>query len=254
MKRILAIVSGVLCAVPSANKLVAQGTQLPPGLQSDSVWERAEAFGKLKKASPTFAGAGARSALVTLLERENALLVASERPGERSVGERYGEGYSEYYAEVLGACAKFCPRSQPRAVRALLGGAYNTDSPLAVDLARRHGSVVIAVMMENLQRTDWNRAEYLQMMALAARESRELTPKQRALTRQTALLHSGSNDAGSRVAVVSMLAEVGTSEDLPLLDRLANQDPYHYRTAGRDIYPVREAARRALRRVRPSPP
>jgi hypothetical protein len=250
MKRIVVLAGLIFCMLTNASSVAAQASQSASGADSDPVWDRVKAFNAMKKASPTFAGAGDRNALLTFLEQENALLVASERPGEKSVGERYGEGYGEYYSALLNACAKFCPRSQPAVVRALVSGAYNADSPFALDLVRHHGPVVVAIMTENVTRSDFNRGEYLEMLALAARESRALTPQARAGIRQTALTFAGAPDVGSRVSAAAILAEVGVSSDQAVLDRLASQDAYHYRSGGRDVYPVRDAAQKALPRAR----
>ena len=213
-------------------------------LRSPSVAVRADAFDELSRRGMVTSRIGAQ--LHQLFQRENAYFF----------GFPTSEGYREYYDEVGEACMRFCDRSDPKVNRTLAGSSYNTDSPLAIELARDHGPDILPLLFE-LSRdssgpkwSEHRRFIGVTMLGVVAEQSRQLTPADRQRIRAVAL--EALKDTGSvvvRRAGVITLAVVGVQADVAVLQRIAETDTYHTTFKGVTTYRTRDEAAKAIKRI-----
>jgi hypothetical protein len=184
------------------------------------------------------------ASLVDLIDRGNHIieLTLRESNGMQGVGEDFGERHAELSEALWGSG----DRQNPRVLDVLVRGAYNVDSPFALEIARGYGERIAPTVLEQA-RSDVSifRATATQMLGTLLQYSKLLATTRDSV--HTAIVNAASDeDVGVRISAVITLGQVGTPVDLTLLQRLAVNDP-ETTTANNCIrYPVREAAQRAI--------
>jgi hypothetical protein len=199
---------------------------------------RVEAFYRLSKSGMSTALA---ADLLTPLETENALIYAINRTGT-SVSDSLGEGWGEYYAEVRGACRRNWDPANPDVYAALADAAYNEDSPHMRELARDHGETMLSRLLERSAGDEpLARIQAVKMLGLVSEFSAQFTGSQKGAIRRAFLRAVGDESFRIREAGIHGLGEVGVSEDIPLLQRIAATDQHRVSTrAGESDYPLRK--------------
>src|SRR4051812_32039714 len=131
----------IACVVPAATAQVSSSPgSVERQLRSPDPLARAVAFRSLEQQQRASLP---RQLLLELLETENPIVVA-----DAFVTEVYGEGYRDYYSELQADCYLRCDRSDPRVSRALAGGWYSVDSPMALQLAAHHSTEILPTILE----------------------------------------------------------------------------------------------------------
>jgi hypothetical protein len=200
-----------------------------------------------------------QTALLTLLESENARVAANLVSFQATQRSQLDESYGEYYAQVLGFANRIrgedrlaSPALDSRLRRALVFGTYNPDSEFVGDLAR-DGDAIVPFVLELSRATDgpskWNANALIG--ALFARQ------KTGTLSAPLSVSSAASLRAASRAALADPAPDVRrwavravvAAEDkqaIPLLEHLATSDP----DADVGGHSVRSLAAEALRRLR----
>jgi hypothetical protein len=224
--------------------------QLADAFEETSPSDRAAAFRRSRRNS---GGLNDASAVLDLLERENAFLEAFGRQNKESVAvsTMYGEDYTEYVGELLDECNARCDKQDPRTIGVLARSPYNSGSQFAKQLAREHGVEVLPLMLERA-RSDLTTFRHgaVEMLGTIARFSPGLSQAQQDSIRQVVIAAAKDEKVPVRHGAVNTLGEIGDARDIALLQTIAERD------AAADVYPnvtrypVREAALRALARIR----
>lgn len=205
------------------------------GLHSPDYTARAKSLDTLKgmfDADPTLLNKPVvQQAVIELLERENATIIANYRSGAGS-SEDYGEWYAGPVAEtVLEVLPHLPPKTRPRMITAMVNGSYNPESRWAQDLAL-HGEEVVPDVLALAKSDDvpsrWN-AYALMVELLKGHQAGTLQPPLAAASVPAVqrALRDGlrDRDVTCRRRVVDALVAVGDRDAIPLLSKLAQSDP-----------------------------
>lgn len=216
---------------------------LQDGSDRSKAFRASTAFVKLLGAVPSQADA-LKKVLFATLARENAIV----RQADRKNG-TLTEAYSEYYGDLIAAVAAL---RDPRSVDALVG-AIGTGN-MATSALAAIGSPAVDPVIEKTKdldkRTRQGAALTLGKMvdpdlALAndIRPSREKV-------KQALLQTLGDPEGSVRASSISALSSLKDPEVVEKLQRISTHDPYKLRTKDVDVFPVREAAKKALANMR----
>ncbi len=195
-----------------------------------------------------------KMSLIELLQKENAVVKACT-PRDPNCGEEY----SNYYGDVIGAVGGL---KDPRAIPALIG-AMNTGG-MAVQGLAEFGRAALGPVLSVFQ--DHKQDEQLRMGAVSALGtmilppySKKLTDPESRLKIKQALLQAATDESfGVRLSAVSILGALADPDAIPILERLAREDPVILPGKpddggdGGKFYPLRQNARRALARLKSS--
>jgi hypothetical protein len=193
-------------------------------------------------------GAARVSLLMDLLDRGNRIMeqTGRETAGAQGVGEGFGEAYSTIFGELWTSG----DRNDQHVLDVLVRGAYNEDSPFAVEIARGYGERIAPTLLELVQ-SDFHihRITATRMLGTLLQNSRlPSTTRDRV---HTAIVNAASDaNPGVRISAVTTLGRVGTPVDMTILQRIAGNDPESkLQSDGVRRYPVREAAQRAVAEI-----
>jgi HEAT repeat protein len=184
--------------------------------------------------------------LISLLQQENAAV----RTFEHSNG-TMSEEQSDYYGDVIAAVTGL---KTPSSIDALLG-AVNTGGMATRTLAA-FGRSALGPLLSTLDDPDPSKRSGVvttlsEMMADGNRE--KLDPASRLEVERALLKASADKEVGVRLSAVDGLAYFPDESARSALKKLATSDPTVFPgegEGGTDLYPVRNAAKRALAKTR----
>jgi hypothetical protein len=191
-----------------------------------------------------------KSGLIALLDQENALVHTYELKGRTM-----NEEQSDYYGDVIGAVAAL---RTPASIDSLLG-ALGTGGMATRTLAS-FGDAALDPLISKLSDSDSSirSGAVTALSQMMDKETRQSLHAASRLKIEQALLRATSDrDVGVRLSAVDGLGNFGDPESISALERLAASDPACLQgqaDEGRDLYPVRNAARRALEKAKSGPP
>ena len=218
------------------------GVSLQGDLTSDDLRIRGAAVRQLDEMisqTPEVLGDGEMQiAIVTLLESENARIRNNYMAVVNGQSESLPEGYGDHYSLVLRAADRLrmllSPMQSPiraRLLRALVGGAYNPDSPFAIRLSKE-GDHIVEPVLEIAASTNeperWNAQALIALLfdhssAGSLHAPLSLSSKQ-ALKQAARAGLSDPMPAVRRHAIDAVVA-AHDREAVPMLIRLAETDP-----------------------------
>lgn len=180
--------------------------------------------------------------LIGLLKRENAAVRVYEQTNSTM-----SEGQSDYYGDVIAAVTAL---RSPASIDAILG-AVNTGG-MATKALAGFGPIALGPLISRLNDPDPSMrigvvTALSQMVAEGNRQ--KLDSASRLKVEQALLKAASDNQVGVRLSAVNGLAEFGDKASRTALERLADSDPAFFpgeADEGKDLYPVRNAAKRAL--------
>ena len=238
--------------------LVVEGR---PGLQDEATllvnlrsqeWkDRAVAVAALDRDLGKVNALGLREELLKLLAQENKVTDDLFREGIGTNG-RYGEDFAEYYAHLLGVVFRTANQADPQTLRVLAFSSYNPDSQYARDLADSGGGALLPLAIELLNSDiapkQWNALGLLGRL-YEKRVNHKFSPGLLQSIKSRIVEATRHVNSSIRMEALRVLGEIGTREDIPLLQRVASSDPYVRRGGdGRpDRYLVRERAQDAIK-------
>jgi len=261
----VAFVSGVSTAQAGRGGSAIPATKPPSALAQleSATWiERAKTF--LPVPENQWATPDMRAALLALYARELRFIVATlvESKGKQGVSDKYGEEYGEYYTRVFGMCLSYCdraslldvmlnnarPGSEMRfgmleslgrfAMRFPVSQRVRIDSTLVHGMADTSASVQVAALTG---------------LGMLLRADQDLGPERRGRIHRALQAATAAKHPDVRESAVGRLAFLADPADLPLLTRLAESDPARSTSRGVTTYPVREAAHRAITKIKGTP-
>lgn len=239
MKRALTVV-GMIVFLCSARP--THGGQSTPTLSKQTLQLIEQWIEEAQKYldSPPLDRSRKTATLVDLLDRGNRVmrLALRESNGEQGPGEAFGEVNDKISEELW----KNGDRNDQRVLDVLVRGAYNNDSPFAVEIARGYGERIAPTLLE-IAGSDLSidRATATGMLGTLLQYS-NLEPTTRDSVHNGIIKAASDEKPGVRIDAVIALRKVGTPVDLTILQQIAVNDPV--RDGVR--YPVREAAQRAI--------
>lgn len=188
-----------------------------------------------------------RIALIELLEKEDSTVEAANRRFLRSGGgERLSEDYVNYWGDLIAAVASL---KDPRAVQALVG-AISTGGMAENSLARfgRAALDPVVAKLDDDEITRTSAAVVLSKMLDPENAKQVGDPASQAKIKNALFRAAKDENAFVRKAAVLGLGKLHGADVTALLEKLAREDPYEASMYGgpKGIYPVREAAKKAL--------
>jgi hypothetical protein len=262
----------VLLAVLISTMTVARSAQstrpdgIPAQLAAGAWPTREDAFDQMMSNPGAIRAPRIQDALVSLLERENQVLAGKDPAAQ---GDQ-GEGYAEYLARLGAVVLRIAKGSDNlRAVVALVHSGYNPDSELALWLATRKEALPALMTMAQTQpaagdsqqaaNVEVERGNAVYVLSLMLKrhddETQRGTPRSRASLSEAqyseakALVLRAATSGPSvttRQLAVKGIALAGKQSDMPLLQRIAANDPA---SDGKGVFPVRAEALRALQAI-----
>jgi hypothetical protein len=162
--------------------------------------------------------------------------------GERGVGENFGE----YYFRLRDHLTAISDISDVRVRDVFVRGAFNWDSPFAIDIAERYGEEVSSTILERAASDIWAvRFSATPMLGTLLEFGAELSVDTTAVIRQRIIDNTMDPHIGVRIAAVNALGRIGTASDVSILMEIAERDLTG--SASRPgVYPVSNAALKAL--------
>lgn len=227
-------------------------------LQSDNWQQRAIAVEKLIANRSALRSEVVKNALIDLLDRENQVIESTlrESNGSEGVSVKYGEGYSEYYSVLGDAVDQVADYGDKRTLNILVHGSYNPDSPFALKLASYGEAVVPALLdMANSDLAAY-RGKALGVLGEILKIEKYrvvvLPPETQVQVEQALITGTDDEDVGVRMLAVQALGKAGNSDTIQLLEKIVQSDTASVPAAGagKNRYPVREEALKAITNIR----
>jgi len=189
-----------------------------------------------------------KGGLIQLLEKENSMVQNFAKEGQR-----FGEDYSNYYGDVIAAVSTL---KDTRSINALVG-AIATGGMAARGLAELGPASIDPVLRAAANGDPLVRSSALQVLIVIVRTAPgdASTDRARRLRIKETLLRSATDpDPSVRMSAATGLAALGDPDGVPVLERLAEHDPFFLpgqAEGGKDLYVVRNIANRALSELKP---
>ncbi len=185
-------------------------------LHSNDGGVRDQAYTQLKSDPAALRSAKVRSALMTLLDRENHEAEAGVHMGE-------GEGYGEYFSDLLGTVETFADWNDKRQVCILVKAGEIPDSSAAAETSARM-KMAIPCLLEMSKGA--NRVTAVPVLVQALARARDnLAPHTVQTVRQVISLSLRDPDEGVRAGAVDALSKFGEQDMIPALKVVAQTDP-----------------------------
>jgi hypothetical protein len=261
----LAFVSGVSAAQTGRKTSTIAANRpasLPVQLEAPTWTQRAKVF--LAVPEKQWATSGMKEALLALLAREDSVIVATlvESSGKLGVSDKYGEEYSEYYGTVLGTCISYCDRT---GLLSLMLNHTRPGSEMRFDTLERLGRYAMRFSMSQRPLIDsalisgvadtnaFIQQGALNGLGMLLRTDRQLAQERRDRIHRALQAATADEHSDVRESAVGRLALFADPVDVPLLTTLAERDGARTTSRGVTTYPVREAARKAIAKIRGKP-
>lgn len=186
-----------------------------------------------------------RTALIQLLEVENATRESQSARFQRT-GKTTSEEYLNYYGDVVAAVASL---HDPRSLNALIGAA--TTGGMAEAALVGFGPAAIDPIVEKQRSQDpLMRATCTRILSRMLVPPASVQPTDRlSVNKIRTTLFRAAIDPNFivRMNAVEGLVRIGDPKSIEVVERIARNDPYEATFIAKGKYPVREAAKRALR-------
>ena len=234
---IVIIMAGIALGIgqPSHNQGKLKSQQ-----HSDEWKVRAAALEQLIASPEALKSDDVKNSLIDLLDKENQEIISAYREGQ-PVSVKYGEAYSAYYSALLGAAAGVADLSDKRALD-VLASYGEAPVPTLLELARSdfapHRENALAILGEILKRS---------------KNPTNAIPKEtREEIKQALIKGTGDEEFWVRSQAIRSIGKAGDKDFLPLLERIAQNDPATTPTGekGKLRTPVREEALKAMRAIK----
>ena len=254
------------CALAQTN-----GANAAAQLGSANWQVRAGAFATIDQTPSRWKDSTLARKLLQLVIREDEFQKQIIRASNDTLGygDVLGEGYSEYTAQAVDECLRYCDKegildmmladarrgpTRGAAVE-LLGNAYSRFGFSVEQRVRMDDVMIDAASDPTSFLTRWSAVSALGPAILTGHD---LPPLERQRIHRTVIGAVGDAWADVRISAIGRIAEFGDPADSALLSRIAEQDTARATSHGREVYPVRDAARRAMEDIgrvqRPAPP
>lgn len=219
MKNILSVAALVCLGIASfAQHGSLQKSDVAPllaKLGSKDAGERDVAFYRLRSDEAALQNPGVRSALISLLDRENHEADAGMHIGE-------GEGYGEYISDLLGTVESFADWNDQRQVCILVNAGANPDSTDASETAAHLKKAVPCLLVMSKR----NRVIAVPLLVEAlANPQGNLDPNTIQTVRHVVLTALHDRDEAVRVFTIDALGKFGGQDMIPVLKMVAATDP-----------------------------
>lgn len=191
-----------------------------------------------------------KTTLIEILATENSL-IASPASQDATAGEPLNEDFFNYHGDLIAAVAAL---KDKRSVRGLLGS-ISSGNMATEGLAQLGPDALDAVIEKlNAEEPDIKQSATIVLTQMLEPDNlqRVNTPASRQKIKLALMKSAQDSSPDARISAVeglARLAKLGDADVVPLIRRLASGDNYHTTRDGRPegFYPVREAARRALK-------
>jgi hypothetical protein len=182
---------------------------------------------QLREDATALARPDVREALLSLVDREDELVVETlrESDGQVGVSVKFGEEFGEYLALLSDTVDSFADWTDPRHVCILVRASYDPESQFAAKIAA-HGTVSLPCLIETSRSDVWIvRAQVIPVMvqALARSADSDSIVGQAAKQIIVGALHDPSSSVRRRT--VRALADYGGQDMIAPLRQLAEGDP-----------------------------
>lgn len=208
---------------------------------SPSALRRSHAFDEIKGNRQALEQPDVQEALFDLMDRENH---------DDGSGAGHGEGYSTYLSDLLDAVLTFTDWSNARQVCILANSDYGVPSPFAKELATKGGQLAVPCLLDRVsQRNEGQHttaiAELMQISAVTA----DLPISIQEHIRNIVLAALRDQKPGVRMATMMAAERFGTADLIPILQDIAESDPYVFPGSKPPAYFVRDEAAKAIRAI-----
>jgi hypothetical protein len=186
--------------------------------------ERLTAVEKIAASPEAMKSSRVAAELLYLLERDNAYIRARYKASP-DVG--VGEAYGEYVSRLMDVVVKVSNFQDTHTLEVLAGSSYNDNSKFAIDLADAGGATLIPIAM-NLLKSEFSFDKWDAIGLLARiyekRDTHRLSVASAQSLKQTIVSATADSDESVRMTAVRYLGQIGSAEDLPLLQRIADSN------------------------------
>lgn len=232
------------CGTPSL-QISSDNSALLGDLSSPEWQKRASAYDAIKVDPKALQRPAVKSALISLLDRENQLIhkIWTESKGNVGVSEKFGEEYSEYVADLQDTVAQIADWHDARQLCILASGTYNPDSPFASKLATKGGAEAVPCLLGLAHSND---VPYRENALAVLVEIGSDLPNSSALQHQIRQVTIGALHDPSvpiRYTTVQAVGRFGDIDMVPILEEIARSDPYSRPIfGGKQRFDIREVA------------
>jgi hypothetical protein len=219
------------------------------GKFNGQTWQIRSALSKFSRKRPTYADE-INLTLIRLLETENNFLREHGEKFEQT-GETLTEEYTNYHGDLIGTVADL---KDSRAVNALVG-AINTGN-MATDGLAEIASFSLNIIAEKVDGSDsltrHSATRVLSHMLEPANINRLETeiPGSREKIKNLLIKKAKDADYNVRLSAIDGLAKLQDADAVKVLEEVSENDLYQSTKGGTTSYPVREAAKKHLSRLR----
>jgi HEAT repeat protein len=186
-------------------------------------------------------------ALIKLLERENSFSKAHVKEYQRT-GIPLGEGYGEYYGDLIGAVTSLKDMSSLSALLDSITTGNMVTSTLAELGAAALDPVIEKLNSDNLHVRQAATIVLTQMLEL----QKVSDPASRAKIKRAFIKAASDEDPYVRMSALDGFAALGDKDVIPIVEKLAIEDPYEASAHGgeKGYYLVRKRAEEVLQRLK----
>ncbi len=237
-------VAGYPAGAPSLQSVI---TDLTRKLHSENWMERGEAVHRIAAIPDATKSSTVVQELVDLLDRENRLIRNLFKQGT-GVSTKYGEGFGEYVSYILDILMKSGNLRDTRTLEVLAYSSYNPDSGFAMNLADNGGAILVPIALELIKSDEsFDRWDALSLLGrlYEKRTTHQLPAATVQTIKQTIVNATTHREITTRRWAVRVLGQIGTLDDVALLQRIAATDGD---TGPR--FSVREEAVKAIETIR----
>jgi hypothetical protein len=219
------------------------------GKFNGQTWQIRSALSKFSRKRPTYADE-INLTLIRLLETENNFLREHGEKFEQT-GETLTEEYTNYHGDLIGTVAGL---KDSRAVTALVG-AINTGNMATKGLAEI-ASFSLNIIAEKVDGSDsltrHSATRVLSHMLEPANINRLETkiPGSQEKIKNLLIKKAKDADYNVRLSAIDGLAKLQDADAVKVLEEVSENDMYQSTKGGTTSYPVREAAKKHLSRLR----
>jgi hypothetical protein len=201
-------------------------TDLTRKLHSENWMEREEAVHRIAAIPDATKSSTVVQELVDLLDRENRLIRNLFKQGT-GVSTKYGEGFGEYVSYILDILMKSGNLRDTRTLEVLAYSSYNPDSGFAMNLADNGGAILVQIALELIKSDEsFDRWDALSLLGrlYEKRTTHQLPAATVQTIKQTIVNATTHREITTRRWAVRVLGQIGTLDDVALLQRIAATD------------------------------
>ena len=218
-------------------------------LKSADVQKRIAAFDKIKSNPDALERPEVKAALIDLLDRENTYhATPPEATGVTSEDDDW-EGYGDYWSDLADTVDRIADWHNPRQLCILARSSYGPLSSFAQKLATNGGSLVAPCLLKMSRGNKLDRDVSLSGLVMVLAFNQNLLPALRQEINQAILIGLRDPESFVRDDTVIAVGKYGKPEMIPVLEGIAQTDPYSHLVNEKPVFDVREAAARAIRAI-----